>query len=76
MALVGCSGGFGREDEMSKTRAQIEAEMDAGFIPNDATQLEFRGAIAQEHTAFYLWRISQKLDRLIDLLEDRKPGSA
>jgi hypothetical protein len=60
---------------MAFTREELAEHMAQGFVPEQNTPLEMRGFIAAEYTAFFMGRIDKKLERLVELLE-QKSGEA
>ncbi len=59
---------------MARDPRLIEERMAQGFLPDETVQLEFRSPRALEYIAFYMGRIDKKLERLIELMEQRQGG--
>jgi hypothetical protein len=53
-------------------KAILEEKMAQGFLPEQHTQLDFRGPIALEYIAFFLGRIDKKLGLISDALATQK----
>ena len=56
---------------MAFTREELAEHMARGFVPEQNTPNEMRGFIAAEYTAFFMGRIDKKLERLIELWEQK-----
>ena len=53
-------------------KAILEEKMAQGFLPEQHTQLDFRGPIALEYIAFFLGRIDKKLGLISDALATQR----